>query len=113
MCEGADGSDETCLGKIDIDHALNLSASAACRTIIEKEAAVFVKWHNKKKQQKLCQVVLSGETRVTNIFKHFEVCPCETNDKLGEKLTAKILGDGGLRLPYEREINTPPKKEKQ
>jgi hypothetical protein len=153
-----------------------LSASAACRTIIEKEAGNFVKWHNKKKQQKICTFPLSIETPVTNVFKHFEVCPCESREKLGGKLTAKlkpgvrppsvssyvdvfsklsesihnsllrtssnvvvvpqnlvneekrflvryliangedvaILGkDHRLRLPNDREINTPPKKEKK
>jgi hypothetical protein len=70
-----------------------LSASAACRTIIDKEALNFVKWHNKKKQQKICTFPLSIETPVINVFKHFEVCPCESREKLGGKLTAKLKPD--------------------
>lgn len=59
---------------------------------------VFVKWHNKKKQQKLCKFVLYGETPVTNIFRHFEVCPCETTGALlGAKLNSKLKP--GVRPP--------------
>jgi hypothetical protein len=89
---------------------------------------------------------------VTNIFKHVEVCSCESGSKLGSKLTANqeihtgllrtsqnvvvipsnlpneekrclvryLMANGedvallarnciDLRLPTEREVNTPPK----
>jgi hypothetical protein len=49
-------------------------------------------WHTAAPPQRA-----TGETPVTNVFKHFEVCPCKSRDKLGGKLTAKLKP--GVRPP--------------
>jgi hypothetical protein len=85
--------------EIPTEAAVNVACHAVCRSILEDFAKAFVGKHAKMK--KLCSHHLDLQSTVTDILKHFEVCPGVTNDAkliLGDDMSGE-LSASGIQLP--------------